>query len=78
MMNKYVQPKSLTWLTGFTLVLLGVAKAVLPELPYDIATNLTNIVDRLTGDSTAFSLVNFGLMAIGIKGAILSASNKVE
>lgn len=77
-MQKYVQPKSLTWLTGFVLVVLGVTKAILPELPYDLATNITNVVDRLTGDSTAFSLINLGLMAIGIKGAILSASNKVE
>ena len=72
MATKYFQPTSLTWWSGVAMIAEGLillAAQIVPSL-----APLAAMIRPATGGMGPMILINGGLAAIGIKGAIISAS----
>lgn len=65
MINKYLKPKSLTWWSGFIPLVVGIFLA--SEEMHGL-TALVNTINNITGAIPAVAMINFGLVAIGLRG----------
>ena len=65
---KYLKPKSLTWWAGFVPLAAGVIAALSDVLP--ALAPARAVIDAMTGHAEPAVLVNAGLVAIGLRGAV--------
>lgn len=65
---KYLKPKSLTWWAGFVPLLAGLVVALSDVLP--VLAPVRAVIDAMTGNAEPAVLVNAGLVAIGLRGAV--------
>lgn len=66
-MDKYIKPHSLTWWTSVTPLLLGLFIAL--ESVHGL-TSVIEVISEATGGMSAYTLINAGLVGIGLRGAI--------
>ena len=64
---KYLKLNSLTWWAGFVPLLAGLT--IVFE-PYHGWPEVVDLINHATGDQSPAVLINAGLMAIGLRGAI--------
>lgn len=65
---KYIKPKSLTWWAGFVPLIGGILVALSDVLP--VLLPVRAVIDAMTGHAEPAVLVNAGLVAIGMRGAV--------
>ena len=65
---KYIKPKSLTWWAGFVPLIAGVLVALSDVIP--VLLPVRAVIDAMTGNAEPAVLVNAGLVAIGLRGAV--------
>lgn len=64
---RYFKPKSLTWIGAIVPVGLGVFQAALPLHGLDVEAQ---VIRSMTGGASPYILINAGLVAIGMRGAL--------
>lgn len=65
--TKYFKPKSLTWWSSVSPLLIGL---IMATEPLHGQTQLVEALRNLTGGASATVLVNAGLAGIGLRGAL--------
>ena len=66
-MGKYIKPRSVTWWASVIPLVLGLASAT---APLHGMVGLEQTVTNLTGGMSSYTLINAGLIGIGLRGAI--------
>ena len=66
-MKKYVRLNSVTWWASVVPLVMGVMSATTPLHGW---SGMEQTVSNLTGDMSAYTLINFGLVGIGLRAAI--------
>lgn len=67
-MTKYFQPRSLTWWGGLVPLVAGLILAAADAIP--ALHGLALFINAASGNMPAPVLINAGLVAIGLRGAI--------